>query len=206
MKCPTKLLNNFHHTLSMFSHYLDKFNSSLCCETVRSAILAIACLLVTCSFPAITICSLSFPCPALYFHWIGAVLGLAVSRKSETRDGRRDEQTDGQYWLNVSVCLSVCLPFLSQHNVLLCEMFMRSLRMMDRGLMTSFMTSRRPPSWKFQMPIPVERVVRSTSCLTVGYDLWGRRTEYPLCYRFGHSLTFAETTISTSTLLDYLTD
>ena len=109
MKCPTKLLNNFHHTLSMFSHYLDKFNSSLCCETVRSAILAIACLLVTCSFPAITICSLSVPCPALYFHWIRAVLGLAVSRKSETRDGRRDEQTDGQYWLNMSVCLSVCL-------------------------------------------------------------------------------------------------
>jgi len=32
MKFPTKLLNIFRHTLSMFSHYLGKVNSTFMCQ------------------------------------------------------------------------------------------------------------------------------------------------------------------------------
>ena len=36
MKLPTKLLNIFHHTLSMFSHYLGKFNATTNAPTNRA--------------------------------------------------------------------------------------------------------------------------------------------------------------------------
>jgi len=36
----------------------------------------------------------------------------------------------------------------------------------------------RPPSWKFQIAITLQWVMRSTSCLILGWGFWGWRIEW----------------------------
>jgi len=72
-------------------------------------------------------------------------------------------------WVCCSVCLSAvflknapCLAVLeAEHNVLLCGLSERSSRIAEPDLMTSVMPTWNLASWKFQMTISLEWVVRS---------------------------------------------